>query len=147
MCMKLYTLFRSLFVSYNVREFLVQDVLYLQEEDLAIEFWRLKGDLRNECEYLNTVMMMRGRARWKEAWETRFQHCTDPSGQILYLFTLHGHSGRKPIDQSLQDNVVIQSGFFQHIFHIGTVFCTAVNPTDKDHKDPQELDFTKPRLA
>ena len=30
MCMKLYTLFRSLLYHKNVREFLVQDVLYLQ---------------------------------------------------------------------------------------------------------------------
>ena len=28
-----------------------------------------------------------------------------------------------------------------------TVFTTAVNPMDKDHKDPHELDLTKPRLA
>ena len=28
-----------------------------------------------------------------------------------------------------------------------TVFFTAVNPMDKEHKDPQELDLTKPRLA
>ena len=28
-----------------------------------------------------------------------------------------------------------------------TVFFTAVNPMDKDHKDPHELDLTKPRLA
>ena len=27
------------------------------------------------------------------------------------------------------------------------VFFTAVNPTDKDHKDPYKLDLTKPRLA
>ena len=28
-----------------------------------------------------------------------------------------------------------------------TVFSTAVNPMNKDHKDPHELDLTKPRLA
>ena len=28
-----------------------------------------------------------------------------------------------------------------------TVFFTAVNPMNKEHKDPQELGFTKPRLA
>ena len=27
------------------------------------------------------------------------------------------------------------------------VFFTAVNPMSKDHRDPQELDLTKPRLA
>ena len=28
-----------------------------------------------------------------------------------------------------------------------TVLFTAVNPMNKDHKDPYEIDFTKPRLA
>ena len=103
----------------------------------------------------------------------RFQYCTDPSGQeILYLRALQGHSGRNPIDPTLQDNVLIPNSFFEYVYHIGravnlhsitnsgliaggqissrerqTVFFTAVNPMKKDHKDPQELDLTKPRLA
>ena len=37
----------------------------------------------------------------------RFQYCTDPSGQeFLYLRALQGHSGRNPIDSSLQENVL-----------------------------------------
>ena len=103
----------------------------------------------------------------------RFQYCTDSSGQeILYLRALQGHSGRNPIDPSLQDNVLIPNNFFEYIYHIGcainlhsitnsglipggqnssrerqTVFFTAVNPMDKEHKDPYKLDLTKPRLA
>ena len=103
----------------------------------------------------------------------RFQYCTDPSGQeILYLRVLQGHSGRDPIDPSLQDNVLIPNNFFDYIYHIGcavnlhsitnsglitegqnssrhkqTVFFTATNPTHKNHQDPVELDLTKPRLA
>ena len=103
----------------------------------------------------------------------RFQYCSDPSGQeILYLRAPQGHSGRNPIDPSLQDNVLIPNNFFEYIYHIGcavnlhsstnsglvaggqnssrdrqTVFFTAVNPMHKNHKDPQELDLTKPRLA
>ena len=67
---------------------------------------------------------------------------------------------------------MIPNNFFEYIYHIGcaislhsiinsgliaggqnssrerqTVFFTAVNPMDKDHKDPYELDLTKPRLA
>ena len=102
-----------------------------------------------------------------------FQYCTDPLGQeILYLQALQGHAGRNPIDPSLQDNVVIPNNFFKYIYHIGcavslhsisnsgliaggqnssrdrqTVFSTAVNPMNKNHKDPQEIDLTKPRLA
>ena len=50
----------------------------------------------------------------------RFQYCTDPSGQeILYLRAFQGHSGRNPIDPSLQDNVLIPDNFFQYIYHIG----------------------------
>ena len=51
--------------------------------------------------------------------EKRFQYCTDSSGTILYLRALHGHSGRNPIDPTLQDNVIIQSNFFEYIYHIG----------------------------
>ena len=102
-----------------------------------------------------------------------FLYCTDPSGQeILHLRALQGHSGRNPIDPTLQDNVLIPNNFFEYIHHIGcavslhtitnsglipggqnssrdrqTVFFTAVNPMDRDHKDPYELDLTKPRHA
>ena len=48
------------------------------------------------------------------------RYCTDPSGQeILYLRALQGHSGRNPIDPTLQDNVLIPDNFFQYICHIG----------------------------
>ena len=50
----------------------------------------------------------------------RFQYCTDPSGQeILYHRALQGHSGRNPIDPTLQDNVLIPKYFFEYIYHIG----------------------------
>ena len=102
----------------------------------------------------------------------RFQYCTDQSGkEILYLRALQGHSARNPIDPSLQDNELIPNNFFGYIYHIGcavnlhstnsglipggqnscrdrqAVFFTAVNPMHKNHKDPKELDLTKPRLA
>ena len=93
-----------------------------REEDGAIEFWRFKDYLRNEFEYSQ---------HWSdEVWKSkmaggggnkkRFQCCTDPSGQeILYLRALQGHSGRNPIDPSLQDNVLIPNNFFEYIYHIG----------------------------
>ena len=66
----------------------------LREEDGSIEFWRMKNDLRNRFEYS-------GGGNKK-----RFQYCTVPSRQeILYFRALQGHSGRDPIDPSLQDNV------------------------------------------
>ena len=84
---------------------------------------------------------------------------------------LQGHSGRNLIDPSLQDNVIIQSNFFQHISHIGcafklhpiissglipggqssskrqTIFFLPVDPMDKGHKDPDAIDLSVPRHA
>ena len=102
----------------------------------------------------------------------RFQYCTDPSGQaIFYLRALQGHSGRNPIDPSLQDNVRIPNNLFEYIYHIGcainlhsmtnsgltprgqnlskrqTVFFLHVNPMVKEHKDPETVDLKVPRLA
>ena len=141
----------------------------------AIEFWRLKDDCRNTFEYSQY---------WSDdVWKSkmaggggngkRFQYCTDQSAQqTLYLRALQGHSGRNPIDRTLQDNVLIPNTFFEYIYHFGcavnlhsitnsgliaggqnssrkrqTVFLTAVNPMHKSHKDPQEPDLTNPRLA
>ena len=102
----------------------------------------------------------------------RFQYCIDPSGEILYLRALQGHSGRNLIDPSLQDNVLILNDFFEYILsrwmcnqfihsiiNSGlipggqnlskrqTVFFLLVNPMDKEHKDPQTVDLKPPRLA
>ena len=75
------------------------------------------------------------------------------------------------IDPSLQDNVIIQRGLFQHIHHIGcafnlhsiinnglipggqdlsrrqTVFFLPIDPRDKNHKDPEYVDLSVPRRA
>ena len=95
----------------------------------------------------------------------RYQYCTDVSGIIVYLRALQGHSGRSLTDPSLQDNVVIQRGFFSNIYHVGcafnlhciinnglipggqnsskrqTVFFLPIDPRDKSHKDPDEIDL------
>ena len=49
----------------------------------------------------------------------KLQHCTDPSGQEIYLRALQGHSRRNPIDPSWQNNVLIPNNFFEYIHHIG----------------------------
>ena len=100
----------------------------------------------------------------------RFQYCTDSSGQeILYLQALQGHSGRNPIDPSLKDNVLIPNNFFENVCHIGcainlhsvtnsglirrgqnlgkerqTVFFTAENLMNNEHKDPYQIDLNAP---
>ena len=96
---------------------------------------------------------------------------TDGSGIFVYLRALQGRSGRNLIDLSLQDNVVIQSNFFQYIYHIGcafnlhsiinnglilggqisskrqTVLFLLVDPMGKNHKDLDVIDLSVPRHA
>ena len=50
------------------------------------------------------------------------EYCTYDSGTIVYFRALQGHSRRNLIDPFLQDNVKIQSGLFQYIYHIGCAF-------------------------
>ena len=93
-----------------------------REEDGAIEFWRLKDDLQNKFEYSQywSDDVWKSKMAGGGGNNKRFQYCTDPSGQeILYLRALQGHSGRNPIDPSLQDNVLIPNNFFEYIYHIG----------------------------
>ena len=120
---------------------------------------------------LNIGLMICGRARWQEAEATRKDYNMVLTRQDK-KFSLQGHSGRNPIDPSLQDNVLIPHNFFEYIYHIGCavslhsitnsgliaggqnssrerqmVFFTAGNPINKEHRDPHELVLTKPRLA
>ena len=120
-------------------------------------------------------LLQKHNTEWKgsRSNKKRFQYCTDSSGQqILFLRALQGHSGRNPIDPTPQDKVSFPNNFFKYIYHIGcannlhsitssglipggqnlskerhTVFFTPVNPMDKEHEDPYEIDLTKPRLA
>ena len=144
-----------------------------REEDGEIEFWRSKGYLRNEFEnsqHWSDEM-------WKSlagggGYKRRFQYSTDDSGTNSYFRALQGHSGRNPINLSLQDNVLVPDNYFEYIYHVGcaislhsiknsgliprgqnssrerqTVFFTSVNPVNKEHKDPYMLHLTRPRLA
>ena len=144
-----------------------------REEDGAVHFWRIKENLQNQF----TQIPHWSDNRWKACLvagggaKRRFQYCADDSGIIVYFRALQGHSGRNLIDPSLQDNVVIQSGFFQHICHVGcafnlhsiinsglipggqnsskkqTVFFLPVDPRDRSHKDPEKIDLNVPRRA
>ena len=102
-----------------------------------------------------------GRVQWQEAGnKKRFQYCTVSSREILYLRALQGHSGRNPIDPSLHDILsrrMCNQFTFHHQFGIDTggqilskrqtVFFTSVDPTDKNHKDLDTIDLSKPRHA
>ena len=144
-----------------------------REKDGAIEFYRIKFYLRNH----SSQVQHWSDDRWKACLaagggsKRRYQYCSDNSGRILYLRALQGHSGNNLIDPTLQDNVVIGSGIFHYIYHIGcafnlhsiinnglipggqdlsrrqTVFFLPIDPRDKDHKDPEYIDFSVPRRA
>ena len=117
--------------------------------------------------------MIDGKLVWlqEEVSKRRYQYCSDHSGTILYLRALQGHSGNNLIDPMLQDNVVIGTGIFPYIYHVGctfnlhsiinnglvaggqnlsrrqTVFFLPVDPRDESHRDPERIDFSVPRLA
>ena len=160
-------------ISKKINNLLRHSQTVQREDDGAVQFWRIKSYLRNQfpqTQYWSDD-------RWKACLaaggraKRRYQYCTDISGTILYFRPLQGHSGRNLIDPSLQDNVIIQSGFFQHIYHIGcafnlhsiinnglipggqnsskrqTVFFLPIDPRDENHKDPAQIDFNEPRRA
>ena len=92
-------------------------------------------------------------------------------GTNLYLRALQGYSGSNLIDPTLQDNVLIGTGIFPYIYHVGStinlysivsnglilggqnlsrresVFFLLVDPRNEDHKDPEYIDYSAPRLA
>ena len=90
-----------------------------REEDGAIEFWRLIDNLRNDFENSQhwSDEMWKSKMQGGGGNKKRIQYCTDSSGQeILYLRALQGHSGRNPIDPSLQDNLLIPDNFFEYMY-------------------------------
>ena len=94
-----------------------------REEDGAVQFWRIKENLQKYFLYCPHW----SDSKWKACMagggnKKRFQYCTDSSGTIVYLRALQGHSGRNLTDPLLQDNVVIQSNFFQYKYHVGCAF-------------------------
>ena len=141
-----------------------------REEDGAVQFWRIKNYLQSQ--FPQTPFWFDD--RWKACLvagggaKRRYQYCTDISGTIVYFRALQGHSGRNLIDPSLQDNVMIGSGMFHYISHIGcafnlhsiinnglilggqnsskrqTVFFLPIHPRDKGHQDPAKIDFNEP---
>ena len=144
-----------------------------REEDGAVHFCRINANLQSQFPQSTHW----SDDRWKACLaggggaKRIFQYCTDDSGTIIYFRALQRRSGRNLFDPSLQDNVVIPSGFFQYFYHIGcgfnlhsiinsglilggqnsskrqAVFFLPVDPWDKSHKDPDEIDLNVPRHA
>ena len=111
-------------ISMKVIQLLRHSQKVQREEDGGNHYWRIKEKLQSQFPQIPC---------WSDdCWKAclaagggskrRYQYCTDGSGTIVYLRALQGHSGRNLIDRSLQDTVVIQSEFFQYIYHIGCAF-------------------------
>ena len=146
-------------VSKKVISLLRHNQTLQREDDGAILFWRIKFHLRNH----SSQVQHWSDDRWKACLAAgggsrrRYQYCSDDSGRILYLRALQGHSGNNLIDPTLQDNVVIGSGIFRYIYHIGCAFnlhsiinngfFLPIDPRDKNHKDHEYIDFSVPRRA
>ena len=160
-------------VSKKVISLLRHNQTVQREEDGAIQFWRIKFHLRNQ----SSQVQQWSDERWKSCLaagggsKRRYQCCSENSGIILYFRALQGHSGHNLIDPTLQDNAVIGSGIFHHIYHIGcafnlysiinnglipgvqdssrrqTVFFLPIDLRGKDHEDPEHIDFSVPRRA
>ena len=136
-----------------------------QEEDGAVQFWKIKEHLQSQFSQIPHWCD----DRWKACFDAGGgaksinQYCNNVSGKIVYVRALQGHSRRNLIDPSFQDNVVIQSGIFHYIYHIGcaftlhsiinnglilggqnsskrqTVFFLPIDPRDKGHQDPAKI--------
>ena len=163
--------------SYNLSKKIINLLRHNQklhrEEDGAIQFYKIKFHLRNHHSQIQNW----SDDRWKACLaagggsKRRYQYCSDYLGTILYLRALQGHSGSNLIDPTLQDNVLIGPGIFPYIYHVGSnfnlysiisnglipggqnlsrrqsVFFLPVDPRKEDHKDPEYIDYTAPRLA
>ena len=144
-----------------------------REEDGAIQFYKIKFHLRDHHSQIQNW----SDDRWKACLaagggsKRRYQYCSDNLGRIFYLRALQGHSGNSLIDPTLQYNVLIGTGIFPYIYHVGctfnlhslinnglvpggqnlsrrqTVFFLPVDPRNESHKDPEYIDFSAPRLA
>ena len=138
--------------------------------DSSSSSWRssASGESKKICRISSRTVLIGLTTSRRRAWQ---EYCPDSSRKIVYLRALQGHSGRNLIDPSLQDNVNIQSNFFQYIYHVGcafnlhsiissgltpgsqslskrqTVLFLLADLMDKNHKDPDTIDLEAPRLA
>ena len=139
-----------------------------REKDGAIQFYRIKFYLRNHSSQVQVWFD----DRWKACLGSRRRF----EKKISVLLWWFGKNSLPPsssrtlwktilFDPTLQDNVVIGSGIFHYIYHIGcafnlhsiinnglipggqdlsrrqTVFFLPIDPRDTDHKDPEHIDF------
>ena len=93
-----------------------------RDEDGAIEFRRLNSAIRVEIfqtPYIGRIRSWKSQLERGGGHKKIFGYCTDSTGtEILYLRAIQGHSGENPVDQILQDSVLIPNDFFEYIYHV-----------------------------
>ena len=144
-----------------------------REPDGAVQFYKIKFLMRDHT--LSTQNWSDN--RWLAclaaggAPKRRFQYCPDYLGSIIYLRALQGHSGDNIIDLEMQDHVLITTGIFPCVYHVGSnfsipsilsnglipggqelngrqsVYFLPIDPRDQDHQDPENIDHSVPRRA
>ena len=86
-----------------------------REDDGAIQLWRIQENYQVSLHKFFFGRTIDGKHAWRGGGaKRRYQYCLDDSGIIIYFRVHLGHSGCNLTDLSLQDNVVILSGLFQH---------------------------------
>ena len=163
--------------SYNLSKKVINLLRHNQklhrEEDGAIQFYKIKFHLRDHHPQIQNWSDDRWIACLAAGGgpKRRYQYCSDYLGSIIYLRALQGHSGSNLIDPTPQDNVLIGPGKFPYIYYVGSnfnlysiisnglilgghnlsrrqsVFFLPVDPRNEDHKDPEYIDYSAPRLA
>ena len=153
--------------------FIVMEV-YLEKLMERLNSGELKTIFRNISCIVIIGLTTSGRKAWQEEEEETRK---DTSIVLLHQEQYCASELFKAIQDAvsliltLQDNLVIQRGFFQYIYHVGcainlhsiinsglisggqhlsnrqTVFFTSVDPMNKEHKDPDGIDLNALRHA
>ena len=139
------------------------------------------GELKNIFRNIYCNHFIGLTASGKHAWQEEEEARKDSSTVLIFLEQLFfpsssGTFKTQSFDLSLHDNEIIQSNFFQYIYHVDffhvgcainlhsiinsglifggqslrnkqTVFFLPIDLMDKSHKDPDEIDFNVPRHA
>ena len=158
-------------ISKKVIQLLRHSQIVQREEDGAVQFWRIKNYLQSQFLQIPFFgLTIVGKHAWQQEEEQK--------GDISNAMMIQEQLFISELFKDIQDATLlilhyrtIQSGFFQHFYHIGcafnlhsiinnglipggqnsskrqTVFFLPIDPRDKGHKDPENIDFSVPRRA
>ena len=123
-----------------------------REDDGAIEFWRIKGISSEQIWALSTLVWryVEEQDGKRPRQQEKYQCCTDPSRQEILLSPSSSRSFKTHIGCAINLNSVVNSRLIpgrQNLSQRQTVFFTSVDPMNKEHRDPDEINLNAPRLA